>query len=39
MTRASAIRDAVRQFEAGQPPFDDLTLLLVCWCDQPPNEH
>jgi hypothetical protein len=24
--RASAIRDAVRGFEAGQPPFDDLTL-------------
>ncbi len=37
MTRASAIRDAVRQFEAGQPPFDDLTLLLACWHGQPPR--
>ena len=37
--RVSAIRDAVRQFEAGQPPFDDLTLLLACWYGQPPSEH
>ena len=37
--RATAIRDAVRQFEAGQPPFDDLTLLLAEWCGRPPSER
>ena len=37
--RATAIRDAVRRFEAGQPPFDDLTILLAEWYGQPPNEH
>ena len=28
---ADALRDAVRRFEAGHPPADDLTLLLVQW--------
>lgn len=28
---ATAIRDAVRAFEAGHPPADDLTLLLMQW--------
>lgn len=28
---ASALRDAVRRFESGQPPADDLTLMLVQW--------
>lgn len=37
--RAAAIRDAVRQFEAGRPPFDDLTLLLACWYGQPSSER
>ena len=37
--RATAIRDAVRRFEAGQPPFDDLTILLAEWYGRPPNEH
>ena len=36
-TRAAAIRDAVRQFEAGRPPFDDLTLLLAEWYGRPLN--
>ncbi len=27
----SALRDAVRHFEAGHPPADDLTLLLLRW--------
>ncbi len=35
--RATAIRDAVRSFEAGQPPFDDLTVLLAEWYGRPPN--
>ena len=35
--RATAIRDAVRRFEAGQAPFDDLTLLLAVWCGRPPT--
>ena len=35
--QAAAIRDAVRQFEAGQPPFDDLTVLLAEWYGQPAN--
>jgi serine phosphatase RsbU (regulator of sigma subunit) len=30
-----AMRDAVRQFEAGFPPADDLTLLLARWYGQP----
>ncbi|MBU1365133.1 MAG: CHASE2 domain-containing protein [Gammaproteobacteria bacterium] len=30
-TTATALRDAVRQFEAGHPPADDLTLLLMQW--------
>ncbi|MER2541142.1 MAG: CHASE2 domain-containing protein [Azonexus sp.] len=30
-----AIRDSVRQFEAGFPPADDLTLLLARWYGQP----
>ena len=30
-----AIRDSVRQFEAGFPPVDDLTLLLARWYGQP----
>lgn len=37
--RASTIRDAVRAFEAGRPPFDDLTLLLACWYGQPSSER
>jgi serine phosphatase RsbU (regulator of sigma subunit) len=37
--RASAIRDAVRGFEAGQPPFDDLTLLLAGWYGRPSSER
>ena len=37
--RATAIRDTVRQFEAGQPPFDDLTVLLASWYGRPPNER
>jgi adenylate cyclase len=28
---ATALRDAVRNFEAGHPPADDLTLLLLQW--------
>ncbi|MFZ2974569.1 MAG: CHASE2 domain-containing protein [Ferribacterium limneticum] len=28
---ATTLRDAVRRFEAGQPPADDLTLLLMQW--------
>lgn len=28
---AQALRNAVRQFEAGHPPSDDLTLLLLRW--------
>ncbi|MBL8429692.1 MAG: CHASE2 domain-containing protein [Dechloromonas sp.] len=27
----TTLRDTVRQFEAGQPPADDLTLLLMQW--------
>jgi adenylate cyclase len=27
----AVLRDAVRRFEAGQPPADDLTLLLLRW--------
>ena len=30
-----AIRDSVRQYEAGFPPADDLTLLLARWYGQP----
>ncbi len=30
-----AMRDSVRQFEAGFPPADDLTLLLARWYGQP----
>ncbi len=30
-TRIAALRDTVRSFEAGQPPADDLTLLLLRW--------
>lgn len=30
-----AMRDAVRRFEAGFPPADDLTLLLARWYGQP----
>lgn len=30
-----ALRDAVRQFEAGYPPADDLTLLLARWYGRP----
>jgi serine phosphatase RsbU (regulator of sigma subunit) len=37
--RAAAIRDAVRHFEAGQPPFDDLTVLLAGWYGRPPSER
>jgi CHASE2 domain-containing sensor protein/serine phosphatase RsbU (regulator of sigma subunit) len=37
--RATAIRDAVRGFEAGRPPFDDLTVLLAGWYGRPPNER
>ena len=37
--RATAIRDAVRHFEAGRPPFDDLTVLLAIWYGRPPNER
>ncbi|UCV24864.1 CHASE2 domain-containing protein [Ferribacterium limneticum] len=31
---ATTLRDAVRHFEAGHPPADDLTLLLLQWHDQ-----
>lgn len=34
---AQALRNAVRQFEAGHPPSDDLTLLLLRW--KGPSEH
>jgi serine phosphatase RsbU (regulator of sigma subunit) len=34
---AQALRNAVRQFEAGHPPSDDLTLLLLRW--NGPSEH
>lgn len=37
--RAEAIREAVRQFEAGRPPFDDLTVLLACWYGRPSSER
>ena len=37
--RVTVIRDAVRGFEAGRPPFDDLTVLLAGWYGQPPNER
>ena len=37
--RATAIRDAVRRFEAGRPPCDDLTVLLAEWYGRPPNER
>ncbi len=37
--RATAIRDAVRQFEAGRPPFDDLTVLLACWHGRSSSER
>lgn len=30
-TALAMLRDAVRRFEAGQPPADDLTLLLFRW--------
>jgi len=30
-----ALRDAVRQFEAGYPPADDLTMLLARWYGRP----
>lgn len=33
-TVATALRDAVRHFEAGHPPADDLTLLLLQWHGQ-----
>lgn len=33
----TALRDRIRHFEAGQPPADDLTLLLFRW--DGPNEH
>jgi serine phosphatase RsbU (regulator of sigma subunit)/CHASE2 domain-containing sensor protein len=32
---ATTLRDAVRHFEAGHPPADDLTLLLLQWHGQP----
>ena len=35
--RTITIHDAVRTFEAGRPPFDDLTLLLAEWYGRPPN--
>ena len=31
------LRDAVRSFEAGHPPADDLTLLLLRYCGRPAN--
>jgi serine phosphatase RsbU (regulator of sigma subunit) len=31
----TALRDVVRHFEAGHPPADDLTLLLLQWHGQP----
>ena len=34
----TALRDAVRSFEAGHQPADDLTLLLIDWYGQPANE-
>jgi adenylate cyclase len=33
------LRDAVRRFEAGQPPADDLTLLMIQWQGPVANEH
>ena len=33
--QVDAMRDAVRRFEAGYPPADDLTLLLARWYGQP----
>lgn len=33
--QVEALRDAVRRFEAGYPPVDDLTLLLARWYGQP----
>jgi len=32
---ATTLRDAVRHFETGHPPADDLTLLLLQWHGQP----
>jgi serine phosphatase RsbU (regulator of sigma subunit)/CHASE2 domain-containing sensor protein len=36
---APALRDAVRNFEAGHPPADDLTLLLMQWHGPAINER
>ncbi len=36
-TIAPSLRDSVRAFEAGHPPADDLTLLLLRYCGQPAN--
>jgi serine phosphatase RsbU (regulator of sigma subunit) len=35
----NSLRDAVRRFEAGQPPADDLTLLLIQWHGRSVNER
>jgi len=35
----NSLRDAVRRFEAGQPPADDLTLLLIQWHGRSANER
>ena len=35
----AALRDNVRAFEGGQPPADDLTLLIVRWCGRPASER
>lgn len=36
---ARALRDAVRNFEAGHPPADDLTLLVLQWHAQTASER
>jgi len=38
-TATTMLRDTVRQFEAGQPPADDLTLLMIQWHGPVLSEH
>jgi serine phosphatase RsbU (regulator of sigma subunit) len=38
-TAACALRDAVRRFESGHPPSDDLTVLLLEWNGPTVNER
>lgn len=36
-TASCELRDSVRHFEAGHPPSDDLTILLLEWNGYPLN--